>query len=191
MIKLGVLGSTNGTDSQAILNAIAGGMLDAEITVVISNQAKAYILERAKKHNVSAFFISHKDKTREEFDAEMTVVLKDHKVDLVLLVGFMRILSAEFCRKWQDRILNVHPSLLPKYAGGRDTNVHADGLKNGETVTGCTIHFVTEEVDVGPILVQKSCYVDIEDTVQSLKTKVQALEGAAFIEAIQLLDREK
>lgn len=191
MIKLGVLGSTNGTDSQAILNAIAGGMLDAEITVVISNQAKAYILERAQKHNVSAFFISHKDKTREEFDAEMTVVLKDHKVDLVLLVGFMRILSAEFCRKWQDRILNVHPSLLPKYAGGMDTNVHADVLKNGDTETGCTIHFVTEEVDVGPILVQKSCYVDIEDTVQSLKTKVQALEGAAFIEAIQLLDREK
>ena len=191
MIKLGVLGSTNGTDSQAILNAIAGGVLDAEITVVISNQAKAYILERAQKHNVSAFFISHKDKTREEFDAEMTVVLKDHKVDLVLLVGFMRILSAEFCRKWQDRILNVHPSLLPKYAGGMDTNVHADVLKNGDTETGCTIHFVTEEVDVGPILVQKSCYVDIEDTVQSLKTKVQALEGAAFIEAIQLLDREK
>ena len=191
MIKLGVLGSTNGTDSQAILNAIAGGMLDAEITVVISNKAKAYILERAQKHNVSAFFISHKDKTREEFDTEMTVVLKDHKVDLVLLIGFMRILSAEFCRKWQDRILNVHPSLLPKYASGMDTNVHADVLKNGDTETGCTIHFVTEEVDVGPILVQKSCYVDVEDTVQSLKAKVQALEGAAFIEAIQLLDRGK
>ncbi|SVB31877.1 uncharacterized protein METZ01_LOCUS184731 [marine metagenome] len=166
-------------------------MLDAEITVVISNKAKAYILERAQKHNVSAFFISHKDKTREEFDTEMTVVLKDHKVDLVLLVGFMRILSAEFCRKWQDRILNVHPSLLPKYASGMDTNVHADVLKNGDTETGCTIHFVTEEVDVGPILVQKSCYVDVEDTVQSLKAKVQALEGAAFIEAIQLLDRGK
>ena len=191
MIKLGVLGSTNGTDLQAILNAIAGGMLDAEITVVISNKAKAYILERAQKHNVSSFFISHKDKTREEFDTEMTVVLKDHKVDLVLLVGFMRILSAEFCRKWQDRILNVHPSLLPKYASGMDTNVHADVLKNGDTETGCTIHFVTEEVDVGPILVQKSCYVDVEDTVQSLKAKVQALEGAAFIEAIQLLDRGK
>tara|TARA_Y100001947_G_scaffold145131_1_gene139404 strand:+ start:2737 stop:3312 length:576 start_codon:yes stop_codon:yes gene_type:complete len=191
MIKLGVLGSTSGTDLQAILNAIAGGMLDAEITVVISNKAKAYILERAQKHNVSAFFISHKDKTREEFDTEMTVVLKDHKVDLVLLVGFMRILSAEFCRKWQDRILNVHPSLLPKYASGMDTNVHADVLKNGDTETGCTIHFVTEEVDVGPILVQKSCYVDVEDTVQSLKAKVQALEGAAFIEAIQLLDRGK
>ena len=191
MIKLGVLGSTSGTDLQAILNAIAGGMLDAEITVVISNKAKAYILERAQKHNVSSFFISHKDKTREEFDTEMTVVLKDHKVDLVLLVGFMRILSAEFCRKWQDRILNVHPSLLPKYAIGMDTNVHADVLKNGDTETGCTIHFVTEEVDVGPILVQKSCYVDVEDTVQSLKAKVQALEGAAFIEAIQLLDRGK
>ncbi|MDP7512866.1 MAG: formyltransferase family protein, partial [Candidatus Marinimicrobia bacterium] len=101
--------------------------------------------------------------------------------------GFMRILSAEFCGEWQDRLLNVHPSLLPKYAGGMDTNVHEEILKNGDTETGCTIHFVTDEVDGGPILIQKKCNVEAGDTVETLKTKVQELEGRAFIEAIQLI----
>ncbi|MDP6725993.1 MAG: phosphoribosylglycinamide formyltransferase [Candidatus Marinimicrobia bacterium] len=187
MIKLGVLGSTNGTDLQAILDAIASGELDAEVSVVLSNRKNAYILERTENHSVPAVFISHKEKSREEFDSEMTAVLKDHAVDLVLLIGFMRILSAEFCREWQDRMLNVHPSLLPKYAGGMDTNVHEEVLKNGDAETGCTIHFVTKEVDGGPIVIQKKCAVDSDDTVESLKTKVQKLEGDAFIEAIQLI----
>ena len=187
MISLGVLGSTNGTDLQAILDAISGRKLIASVAVLISNRANAYILERARNHNVPAFFISHKKKTRKEFDTEMTTVLKKHNVDLVLLIGFMRILSAEFCREWQDRILNVHPSLLPKYTGGMDMNVHTEVLKNGDKETGCTIHFVTEELDAGPILVQKSCRVETDETVQSLKAKVQALEGVAFIDAIQLV----
>ena len=117
----------------------------------------------------------------------MTSVLKEHGVDLVLLIGFMRILSPEFCQKWHGQILNVHPSLLPKYAGGVDTNVHKEVLMNGDTKTGCTIHFVTEEVDEGPVLIQKICSVDSNDTVASLKTKVQNLEGVAFIEAIKLI----
>lgn len=186
MIRLGVLGSTNGTDLQAILDAVSAGELDADVAVVISNRTGAYILERAEINNVSAFFISHKGKKREEFDGEITAVLKEHSVDLVLLIGFMRILSPEFCRVWQDRILNVHPSLLPKYAGGMDINVHEEVLKNKDTETGCTIHFVNEVVDAGPILIQKKCDVDPDDTVDSLKTKVQTLEGEAFIEAIKL-----
>tara|TARA_B100001013_G_scaffold300363_1_gene201657 strand:- start:866 stop:1444 length:579 start_codon:yes stop_codon:yes gene_type:complete len=186
MIRLGVLGSTNGTDLQAILDAVSAGELDADVAVVISNRTGAYILERAEINNVSSFFISHKGKKREEFDGEITAVLKEHSVDLVLLIGFMRILSPEFCRVWQDRILNVHPSLLPKYAGGMDINVHEEVLKNKDTETGCTIHFVNEVVDAGPILIQKKCNVDPDDTVDSLKTKVQTLEGEAFIEAIKL-----
>ncbi|HDY76199.1 MAG TPA: phosphoribosylglycinamide formyltransferase [Candidatus Marinimicrobia bacterium] len=187
MIKLGILGSTKGTDLQVILDAIKSSELDAEVSVVISNREKAYILKRAKNYNVPAVFISHKGKTREEFDAEMTAVLKEQGVDLILLIGFMRILSVEFCRDWRNKILNVHPSLLPKYAGGMDTNVHEEVLKNGDAETGCTIHFVTEEVDGGPILIQKRCAVESADTVDSLKTKVQKLEGEAFIEAIKMI----
>jgi formyltetrahydrofolate-dependent phosphoribosylglycinamide formyltransferase len=185
MIKLGVLGSTNGTDLQAILDSVASGELNGEVSVVLSNQKNAYILERAQNHNVPTFFLSHKEKSREEFDAEMTAILKEHAVDLVLLIGFMRILSAKFCQEWQHRLLNVHPSLLPKYAGGMDTNVHEDVLINGDTETGCTIHFVTDEVDAGPILIQKKCNVEPDETADTLKTKVQKLEGVAFIEAIQ------
>ena len=187
MIKLAVLGSTNGTDLRAIMAAISKGELEAEVSVVISNRKSAFILERARNYDVPAIFISHKEKAREEFDAEMTTVLNRHGVDLVLLIGFMRILSSEFCRVWQNKLLNVHPSLLPKYAGGMDTNIHEEVLKNGDTETGCTIHFVTEEVDGGPILIQKKCPVYDNDNVDTLKVKVQALEGRAFVEAINII----
>ena len=186
-LKLGILGSTKGTDLLAILDSINSGKLDAEVSVVISNRKSAYILERARNYDVPAIFISHKEKAREEFDAEMTIVLNKRGVDLVLLIGFMRILSSEFCRVWQNKLLNVHPSLLPKYAGGMDTNVHEEVLKNGDTETGCTIHFVTEEVDGGPILIQKKCPVYGNDNVNTLKVRVQALEGRAFVEAINII----
>ena len=122
MIRLGVLGSTRGTDLQAILDAIQNDTLDAEVVVVVSNRNKSYILERARHHNIPDIFVSQKGKTRNEFDREITATLLQYGSDLILLIGFMRILSAEFCRIWQDRILNVHPTLFPKYAGGMDTN---------------------------------------------------------------------
>ena len=191
MIRLGVLGSTRGTDLEAILSAINNKKLAAEVSVVISNREKAYILTRAKNHKVPSFFISHKDKSRKEFDRNVTTILKQYNVELVLLIGFMRILSAEFCQAWRDRVLNVHPSLLPKYAGGMDMNVHEEVLKNGDHETGCTIHLITETVDGGPILVQKRCTVATDETIATLKSKVQALEGGAFIEAIQLIQNNQ
>ncbi len=182
------MGSTKGTDLQAILDSIQAEQLNAVVSVVLSNRKNAFILERAKNYSVPTFFISHQGKRRKEFDAEMTLVLKNHNVDLVLLIGFMRILSDDFCEEWRDRILNVHPSLLPKYSGGMDINVHEAVLKNNDKETGCTIHFVTDEVDGGPILIQKKCDVEPNDTAQSLKAKVQDLEGNAFLEAIKLLE---
>ena len=186
MINIGVLGSTNGTDLQFIFNAIDEGKLDANVSVVISNKEDSYILKRAQAHNTQNVFISHKNKDREDFDSEMTMVLKEHNTELILLIGFMRILSSKFCNQWKGKILNVHPSLLPKYAGGMDTNVHEEVLKNNDKETGCTIHLVTDEVDKGPIVIQKKCLVDSDDTIESLKAKVQNLEGAAFLEAIPL-----
>ena len=114
MINIGVLGSTNGTDLQFIFNAIDEGKLDANVSVVISNKEDSYILKRAQAHNTQNVFISHRNKDREDFDSEMTMVLKEHSVELILLIGFMRILSSKFCNQWNGKILNVHPSLLPK-----------------------------------------------------------------------------
>ena len=136
-------------------------------------------------------FIDHKGKSRERFDSEITSALKEHNVNLILLIGFMRILSSKFCNDWSGKILNVHPSLLPKYAGGMDSNVHEEVLKNNEKETGCTIHLVTDEVDRGPIVIQKVCAVDPDDTIESLKSKVQNLEGAAFLEAIPLFENNE
>jgi len=190
-IKLGILGSTKGTDLQGIIDAIADGRLDASVEIVISNRMKSYILERARNHSIDAVFISHKGKEREQFDREMTELLEAKGVKLILLIGFMRILSPWFCRRWHNRVLNVHPSLLPKYAGGMDMNVHEEVLKNHDTETGCTIHIVTAEVDAGPIVIQKKCAVKPDDTPETLKTKVQLLEGKAFIEAIKMFQKNE
>lgn len=192
MLNIAVLGSTRGTDLQAIIDAIESGKLkDVKISVVISNKEEAYILERAKKHNLEAVFISQKDKTREEFDLEVMKILDEKKVDLVLLIGYMRFLSNEFVDKWRNKIMNVHPSLLPKYAGGMDKNVHKTVLDAGEKESGMTIHFVDEGVDSGPIILQKKCNIEDNETVDSLKEKVQKLEGDGFIEAIELFRDNK
>ena len=118
------MGSTRGTDLQAIIDAIKNKKLDASIEIVISNKADAYILERARNYKIPALFIEQKGKTREEFDREVMKVLDEKNVDLVLLIGYMRFISKEFVDKWRNRVMNVHPSLLPKFAGGMDKNVH-------------------------------------------------------------------
>ena len=190
MIRLGVLGSTKGTDLQAILDAISKKELDAEVSLVVSNKEKAYILKRAENYKIPNYYISHIGLSRKKFDSLVTEQLKEHEVDLVLLIGFMRILSKDFCSEWSDKILNIHPSLLPKYAGGMDNNVHEEVLKNKDLETGCTIHFVTDKLDAGPILVQKKCTVEQNDTALTLKQRVQALEGKAFLEAIKLIQQK-
>ena len=184
MIRLGVLGSTNGTDLLPILTAIKDGELDASVELVVSNNKKALILEKARSHNIDSFFIDHKNKKREVFDKEISQRLKEKEVDLILLIGFMRILSCGFVSEWSGKIINVHPSLLPKYAGGMNSDVHKSVLDAGDKETGCTIHLVTKEVDGGPILLQKSCPVFENDSIDSLKERVQKLEGEAFIEII-------
>ena len=185
MIRLGVLGSTKGTDLLPIVGAIKKGELNASVEVVVSNNKKSLILEKAKKHNIDCCFIDHKNKAREVFDKEISDRLKEKGVDLVLLIGFMRILSEGFVLSWSGKIINVHPSLLPKHAGEMNEDIHKKVLDSGDKETGCTIHLVTADVDEGPILIQKKCPVVEGDTVESLKEKVQKLEGEAFIEVIQ------
>ena len=190
MLKLAVLGSTRGTDLDAIVSAIDEGILNATIKLVISNKENAYILKRAEKNNIKSMFLSDYSVTREEYGNLLNKIFIDNSVDIVLLIGFMRILSKSFCKKWDNKILNVHPSLLPKYAGGINNNVHRDVLKNKDSETGCTIHYVTANVDSGPILIQKKCEVQPGDTIESLKDRVQHLEGQAFIEALHLIENK-
>jgi len=179
-----VIGSTNGTDLVPIVEAVGSGGLSATVEVVLSNNETSGILKKARGYGIENHFICHKNKKRDVFDFEMSQILEDKKIDLILLIGFMRILSSEFVDRWFGKIVNVHPSLLPKYAGGMNSDVHKGVLAAGDKETGCTIHLVTKEVDGGPILLQKSCPVFENDSIDSLKERVQKLEGEAFIEII-------
>ena len=190
-LKLGVLASTRGTDLQAIIDAIESGRLDAEIAIVISNKKDAYALERARKHGIEELFIDPSGKTREEFDRVVSKELGARGVELIALIGYMRYLSRWFVNKYKNKIMNVHPSLLPAFAGGMDLNVHKAVLDRGCKVSGCTIHFVDEGADTGPIIIQKPASIEENETVDTLRDKVQELEKQAFVEAIQLFGEGK
>ena len=191
MLKLGILASTKGTDMQAIIGAINSKKLNAVISVVISNKKDSYALERAKKYNLKPVFIESKGKGMEQYDREIAKILDENKVNLILLIGYMKFLSPWFVNKYKNRIMNVHPSLLPKYAGGMDTDVHAEVLKNREKVTGATLHFVDEGKDTGPIILQKGVKIKENETVDSLKEKVQKAEQAIIVKAIDLYSKGK
>lgn len=185
MVRIAVLGSTRGTDLQALLDAQAAGQLQgAEIVVVVSNKPDAYILERAQAAGVETVVVASQGKTREEFDTELLRELQQRSIDLIILIGFMRILSPVIIREYAMRIMNIHPSLLPHYAGGMNMDVHAEVLKNQETVTGCTLHYVTEQVDEGPIILQKEVPVLSNDTPETLKARVQVAEQQVLLQGI-------
>lgn len=186
--KIGVLASTSGTDLQAIIDEMkAGKMKNIKLSVVISNKKDAYALQRAREQGYRAVFINPLNKSREKFDMEMADILEEEGVDLVCLIGYMRILSPVFVRKF--KIINVHPALIPKYCGKSffGNNVHEAVLANHEKETGMTIHFVDEGVDTGKIIVQKTCPVEPNDTADTLKEKVQALEKKWYPEVIRMI----
>jgi phosphoribosylglycinamide formyltransferase-1 len=184
-LKVGVLGSTRGTALQGILDAIEAGALDAEIVLAVSDKQSALILDRAEKHGVPALFLDPTGLKREAYDTQVSNALHEFGVELVLLIGYMRIVSVKFVETWKGRLLNVHPSLLPAFGGLMNQKVHEAVLTAGVSETGCTIHQVTEEVDGGPIVLQKRCPVLPGDTVEMLKDRVQALEQSAFVEVLQ------
>jgi len=168
-----------------VLEAVAAGSLDVEIVLVVSDKAHAGILERAAKYGVKTLVLEAKGMTREAYDARVTEAFREAGAELLLMIGYMRIVSAEFVEAWRGRLLNVHPSLLPAFGGLMNKSVHQAVLDAGVSETGCTIHQVTEDVDAGPIVLQKRCAVLPGDTVESLKDRVQALEQAAFVEVLR------
>ena len=195
MFRIVVLASTRGTDLQAIIDEMkAGKMPGIELSVVISNTKDCFALQRAKEQGFETHFVSRKDKTREEFDKEMAHIIKEKQADLIVLVGYMRILSSWFVREFKNKIINIHPAIDMKKYGGAGFfggNVHEAVLKAGEKETGCTIHYVTEDVDTGPIIAQAKVKITPDDTVDTLKDKVQAEEKKLYPEVIRNLAQNK
>lgn len=181
--RLAVLISGSGTNLQAIMDAQKAGTLDAEIAVVFSNRASAAGLERAAQAGLPTASLDHRDyPDREQFDQAMIEVLTPYAPDTVVLAGFMRILSAVFVRHYAGRLINIHPSLLPKYRG---LNTHARALEAGDSEHGCSIHFVTEELDGGPLIAQAPIEVHANDTVDSLSKRVQQREHLLYPQVLQ------
>jgi len=186
--RLGVLISGRGSNLKAIIDAIAAGRLDATIAIVISNRADAPGLDHAHKAGIETLVISHKGHaSRQAYDRVVIKALKDRDVALVCLAGFMRLLSAEFVDAFPDRILNIHPSLLPKYPG---LHPQRQALDDGATVSGATVHFVNADLDAGPIILQRQVPVLPGDTEETLAARILEVEHGLYPDAIaRVLDR--
>ncbi|KJK00786.1 phosphoribosylglycinamide formyltransferase [Pseudomonas sp. 21] len=173
-----VLISGSGSNLQALIDSLAGAETPAVIRAVISNRADAYGLERARQAGIETRFLDHKAyPDRESFDAALIQAIDGFDADLVLLAGFMRILSADFVRHYQGRLLNIHPSLLPKYKG---LHTHQRALEAGDAEHGCSVHFVTEELDGGPLVVQAAIPVESDDTPETLAQRVHVQEHVIY-----------
>jgi phosphoribosylglycinamide formyltransferase 1 len=182
--KLGVLLSGRGSNFEAIADSIQAGRLRAEIAIVISNRADAPGLEAAKRRGLNAVLIASKGRVREEHDADVMAALHHAQVDLICLAGYMRLLSPHFIQAFPNRIVNIHPSLLPAFPG---MDAQKQALEYGAKVTGCTVHFVDEHLDNGPIILQKTVPVLDEDDVHTLSARILEQEHAAYSEAIGLV----
>ncbi len=184
-LKVGVLASGRGSNLQAIIDNIEAGRLSAELVVVISDQADAYALERARKHNLPAVHVSAKGYKgkRDEYDALLAQELKKFNVELVCLAGFMRIITPTLIKAYPNRILNIHPALLPAFPG---LHVRKAALDHGVKFSGCTVHFVDEGMDTGPIVIQAVVPVLNNDTEDSLSERILRQEHKIYSRAIQL-----
>ncbi len=183
-IKIAVLVSGRGSNLQAIIDNIEKGSLNAEIAVVISDQADAYAIERARKHKIPAVHVDAKKyETRDAYDAALIEELRKRRVDLVCLAGFMRIIMPAVIKAFPNRIMNIHPSLLPSFPG---LHVHKKAITYGAKFSGCTVHFVDEGVDTGPIIIQAVVPVLDDDTEDSLSERILKQEHKIYSRAIQL-----
>jgi phosphoribosylglycinamide formyltransferase-1 len=196
MLKIAVCVSGGGTNLQAIIDAIESGKItNTEISVVISNNKNAYALERAKEHGIEAICISPKDyESREKFNEDFLTQLDSYGVDLVVLAGFLVVIPAKMIEKYRNRIINIHPSLIPSFCGTGyyGLKVHEAALARGVKVTGATVHFVDEGTDTGPIILQKAVYVEPGDTPEILQRRV--MEQAEWIilpQAIEMIANGK
>jgi len=182
--RLGILISGRGSNFEAIARNVASGTIDAEIAVVISNRSDAAGLETARQRGLNAVALPSRGLDRQVYDRMLAEELERHSVDLVCLAGFMRLLSAGFIRRFPNRILNIHPSLLPAFPG---LDAQHQALAHGVKIAGCTVHFVDEDLDAGPIVLQAAVPVHDDDTVETLSARILAEEHRVYSEAIRIV----
>lgn len=192
VLKIGVLASGRGSNLQAIIDAVEKGCLKgvAEVSVVVSNKKDALALERARSHGINAVFLDAKGKQRVDYDEEVMRVLKENRVGLVVLAGYFLIVSPEFVNGYRNKILNIHPSLLPAFPGGC-SNAQKRALEWGVKVSGCTVHFVDEGEDTGPIILQKAVSVEEGDSEETLSARILEQEHKLLPKAIELIAKER
>ena len=188
-MNIAILISGRGSNMVALIDAVRSGEIPgSEIAVVISDKPNAAGLEKARERNIRTVVIERRGRTREEHDAVIIAELKRHDVELVCLAGYMRLLSCDFISAFPDRIVNIHPSLLPAFPG---LDAQKQALEHGVKISGCTVHFVNEALDAGPIILQRAVEVRDDDTVDSLSARILAEEHLAYVEAVKSLVTEK
>mgnify|MGYP001231435569 FL=1 len=189
IFKLAILVSGYGSNLQAIIDNIESNHLSADIALVLSNVKNAFALERGKKHGLETIFLDPKTFTnRDDYEDKMIEILQSKSIDLICLAGFMRILSKKFIQTFPKKIINIHPSLLPAFPG---LNVQKKALEYGVKFSGCTVHFVNEEVDGGPIILQSAVPILDEDNTESLSERILEQEHIIYPEAIKLIIEKK
>jgi len=182
-VRLGLLASGRGSNLQAIIDAVEAGKINARVAVVISDRPESQALDRARHHHLMAVFLNPSDfPTREDYDERIVEILKQQEVDLVILAGYMRIITTRLLVPYKMRIMNIHPSLLPSFPG---LSAQKQALNWGVKITGCTVHFVDETVDQGPIILQAAVPVHPDDTEESLAVRILEEEHRILPEAIQ------
>ena len=187
-LKTAVLISGNGTNLQSLINACKKDNYPAEIVLVVSNEDSAYGLKRAENNGIPAKVINHRNfSSRKEFDRAVSLVIEESGAEFICMAGFMRILSEWFIDKWYNKLINIHPSILPSFKG---IEAQKQALTAGVKVTGCTVHFVRKEMDTGPIIIQETVPVFYDDTVAILTERILKKEHEIYIKALDMIARE-
>ncbi len=188
-LKVAIFISGRGSNTRSIMEACALEDYPAEICLVLSNRPNAGGIDLAKDAGIPTEIVDHKDfETREDFEDEISERLENYEIDLIVLAGFMRILTASFVEKWPDQMINIHPSLLPDYKG---LDTHARAIADGKTEGGCTVHFVTPDLDSGPNILQRRVPIHTDDTPETLAKRVLVQEHEIYPEAIKIIASAK
>ncbi len=193
MFKIAVLASGSGTDFQSIIDAVEVGDINGEIVLLVSNEPDAYCLERAKKHGIPYNVVEHRGKTRGEHEREIARAIDEEDPDLIVLAGYMRMFTDYFVDKFYGNMINIHPALLPLFGGPGyyGEHVHRAVIESGMKVSGCSVHFVTNEVDMGPIIAQRCVKVRYDDDIDSLSARVLEEEHKLLPDVVKAFSEDR